>query len=206
MAQPLHFVSRKTATSNLNETENSTPLTRAQPSFLMKTSNSSLLRLRAVFCAVVALLALPSVSRATTTTVTYAGTEYDISFYLGTYDTAPSGVNLSTQPWFGSATVAADFAQLVGGSLGFGNFNSQSPYFVYALGNGGTTWAGAYFDSGGYVTGFPSVPTEGWMGRFAYVTESTPVATPDGGTSLGLGLIAFVALGLARRRLKPAAV
>jgi hypothetical protein len=75
----------------------------------MKTSNSSLLRLRAVFCAVVALLALPSVSRATTTTVTYAGTEYDISFYLGTYNTAPSGVTLSTQPWFGSATVAADF-------------------------------------------------------------------------------------------------
>ncbi len=170
----------------------------------MKTNTSSFLRLRALFCAVVALLVLPSVSRAVTTTVTYGGTDYDISFYLGTYNTAPSGVNLTSQPWFGNASIANDFAALVGGSLGFGNFNSQSPYFVHSLGNGGTSWTGAYFHQWGFVSSLGAA-TEGWMGRFAYVVESTPVAAPDSGTSLGLGLIAFVVLGLAKRRLKPAA-
>ncbi|PAW60915.1 MAG: hypothetical protein B9S34_16705 [Opitutia bacterium Tous-C1TDCM] len=120
------------------------------------------------------------------------------------YNTAPSGVNLTSQPWFGNASIANDFAALVGGSLGFGNFNSQSPYFVYSLGNGGTSWTGAYYHQWGYVSSLGAA-TEGWMGRFAYVVESTPVAAPDSGTSLGLGLIAFVVLGLAKRRLKPAA-
>ncbi len=158
-------------------------------------------RLRSILCLLFAMFALSSVARAVTTTVNYGGTDYDITYYLGTFNNQPSGVNLSAQPWFGNQTTAYNFAQLVAGSLGFENFGSQSPYFVYSVGNGGTTWAGAYYDNGGYVTAHTSVPTEGWLGRFAYVTQSAPVATPDSGTSLVLALIGFGAVAIARRRI-----
>ncbi len=155
-------------------------------------------------CALLAFGMLSPVSIANPVSVTYGGTVYDITYYLGTFNTQPSGVSLQSQVWFGDAAVAADFASLIGGSLGFENFGSQSPYFVYSLGSSGTTWAGSYYDNSGFVSSHFTVPTEGWLGRFAYVTASSPAATPDGGTSLGLMFIALAAMGIARLRQKSA--
>lgn len=155
-----------------------------------------------VFCTA-SLLALPALSpvlRADPlTTVTVQGTSYDITYHLlNSFDSELS--LFQSQVWWGNATLAGEFAAAVGDSLGHENFNSQGPYFAYAL--SGANWLGAYTYSPSYSTvGTFQAPYTNWAGRWALVVPQNSV--DDSTSTLALMVAALTALGVAKRRRMP---
>ena len=172
----------------------------------------SVLRTRAFFYALVAVLACPvvsSVSRANQTTiVTYLGTDYTVGVDLNTSYSDFFAAH-GDQIWTGDAAAAAYFADQVGASLGTNNYNSESPFFVLSA---DTTWTGDFWNSyniGGDTLVAPYSDVYqyadlslGFGGAYAYIESSSPAAVPDAGQTCGLMLIALTALGVARRRLQ----
>jgi hypothetical protein len=66
--------------------------------------------------------------------VTVGGLTYDVTTFTGTYDANTSSFNTAANggvmPWWGSSTLASQFATAVLGSLGLTNPLDQGPYFA----------------------------------------------------------------------------
>ena len=73
--------------------------------------------------------------------VTVGGVQYDVTTFTGTYNDNTSkfetAANNGVMPWWGSQSLAGQFAAAVAGGLGFPNapngISDQSPYFGYRL-------------------------------------------------------------------------
>ena len=71
-----------------------------------------------------------------TWTAAVGGTNYDFTYFTGTYNGNSSRFNTTEMPWWGpTATNATAFATAVGNHLGFPNDSSTfGPYFAYSTG------------------------------------------------------------------------
>jgi hypothetical protein len=67
--------------------------------------------------------------------VTVGGVQYDVTTFTGTYNANTSKfatpANSGVMPWWGSSSLASQFATAVGSSFGFPNPSGRGPYFAY---------------------------------------------------------------------------
>lgn len=164
-------------------------------------------RLRASLLSLVALVASPVLTVALradpmpfpTTSVTVGGTIYDLTYVLADSfnSVAPQ---LESQAWWGNQALADSLALAVGTNLADYNFNNQSPYFAYSIGNGDFNGAFTFNFSPNSNVQIMTAPIDGWAGRWAVAIPESSV--PDDPSTLGLTLLAVTALGIAswRRR------
>jgi hypothetical protein len=136
--------------------------------------------------------------------VTVGGVQYDVTTFTGSYDANTSKfalpANGGVMPWWGSQSLAGQFAAAVAGGLGFPNENSFfSPYFGYRLNTmpfvpmvNMALFAPTLSESGLFVNENTFVDsTDTW----AQVTPYTPPAAPGPLPLLGAG----AALGFSRK-------
>jgi len=95
-------------------------------------------RLSAVLLTVSATVALPllTATPATAFTVTVGSIDYDVTVFNGSYDSNPDDFQLppaGKMPWWGSDTLATNFAQQVYDQLGPGPTSGYGPVFAYEL-------------------------------------------------------------------------
>ena len=150
--------------------------------------------------AVILLCSLAAASltaRATPVQVTYNGTVYDVTAENLSFN--GSAALLQSQVWFGDQSVAAFFAETVGGQLGFQNYNpppsqlaSQwGPLFAYD--GAPDAWA----DDGG---NFQPTSFAGYGGdTFTYAVAAAE-SVPDGGLTLAWLGVAVAGLAVLRRK------
>lgn len=116
---------------------------------------------------------------------------------IGQYDVTPTSTTgndsaLSGTAWWGSSSLAQEFAGLVGGSLGLPN-GLSGPYFAYARTSTNTVFAASFF---GFIT-FSG--DDGSRDTNTYALSSAVKQVPEPGSIVlfGAGLIG---LALLRRR------
>jgi hypothetical protein len=95
-------------------------------------------RLTAAFLTVSATVALPllTATPASALTVTVGSIDYDVFVFYGSYDSNPDYFQLppaGKMPWWGSDTLATNFAQQVYDQLGEGPTSGYGPVFAYEL-------------------------------------------------------------------------
>jgi hypothetical protein len=62
--------------------------------------------------------------------VTVGGTQYDVTTFTGSYNNNDSKFNSTTMPWFGSSTLANQFAAEIGAGMGYLN-GGNGPFFAW---------------------------------------------------------------------------
>jgi hypothetical protein len=76
--------------------------------------------------------------------VTVDGVQYDVTTFTGSYEANTSKfaapASGGVMPWWGSSTLASQFATAVLGSLGLTNPLDQGPYFAYSVSGNVNFW------------------------------------------------------------------
>jgi len=131
--------------------------------------------------------------------VTVGGVQYDLTTFTGSYDDNTSkfetAANNGVMPWWGSQSLASQFAAAVGGNGNLGLPNGFfGPFFGWSFGGGRVSFETYYGITGTTVSG--TVP-QNQSGRWARATSITPPAAPAPGPLPLFG--AAAAFGFSRK-------
>ena len=121
-----------------------------------------------------------SSAQAATISSTVNGVNYNITTVKGTFDSLQS--TLESQPWWGSTTLAGQFASAADNSLGLPNFGILGPFFAYGSGyttqyEDNFTYNRVQYLSNGYGI-LDDIAVNDYSFTYATATPATPVPTP----------------------------
>ena len=155
----------------------------------------------AVMASSAALCFAANPAQALTAQVTVDGTTYDVTTFTGTYNENTSKfntlINGGLMPWWGSASLAEQFATAVGGSLGFPVIDTYGPNFAHKIENPGFAVYvnGKVFFPPNSVFNYAFTSNETGTYATATVAPPPPAAVPGPLPLLGVG----AAFGMSRR-------
>lgn len=105
-------------------------------------------------------------SPANTCRVTVGGLQYDVTTFTGTYNDNASKFSSTLMPWYGSSSIANQFAATVGGGLLYPN-GGNGPFFAWSQSSGNISIFYTY-------EGNPAYPSSGFpYGQYSNATIPT---------------------------------
>ena len=135
--------------------------------------------------------------------VNVSGLNYDVTTFTGSYNANVSkfqtAANGGVMPWWGSQANASAFASALGSSLGFSNFGTLGPLFIYQLVTANTTFGSVYDNTGAVISPFGLDVTN--ASRVLAQATLVPAAVPAPLPALGLAAF-FGFSGKLRKRIK----
>lgn len=147
-----------------------------------------------------AVLASANAANALTVPVVVNGTTYDVTTFEGSYSNNSSRFTTTEMPWFGSGSLAEQFAIAVGAQLGTPVLGTNGPYFAYSIvfnptfGNT-SILSYSYDSSSNPPTVVKSSAGEFFNNTYAVVSAQAPSAVPGPLPLFG----AAAAFGMSRR-------
>jgi hypothetical protein len=154
---------------------------------------------RTLAALVAATAAFSSADAAHAVPVVVNGTTYDVTTFTGSYNSNSSRFTTNEMPWFGSQSLAQQFATAVGIQLGKPNLGSGGPYFAFSIGTdpeGRPQVSASYYEFGSIIPTVTGIGAgENFNGTYAFVSAPAPSAVPGPLPLFG----AAAAFGMSRR-------
>lgn len=157
------------------------------------------LRLLSIVCGCLNAILLTPTNSAHAVTVTYLGTDYEVTT-IGPVQHESIPILLQSQPWWGNSSQASDFSILVADQLGFPNDSANDgPYFAF---NSYSAVGPTFVDAYTYADDTDSAELREMLGYGTSYTWATASAIPIPPALwlFGSGLLGLV--GVARRKEK----